>query len=267
MSDIKFRKENRIMPLYTEHSEGEISIYESSFFWFGPPKIGKSTLASGFDRCYFLATSRKEVSKLKVEFSVIDTWDKTLDETNDLIKNYRKYKNKYKFLVIDYVDQAFINCIQHVCKRLKIQHASEAGFGKGVDMIDSEFKKWINQLIASPYGIIFISHIQTKEVMKPGGSVIKTICTLPDRARKIILPLVSVIGCIDFESVKYKDDDGKVKFKQCRVIDFEPSEFLEAGDRDGYLPSKITLPNDPKACFELFKSYYDGTYKKKKTLE
>jgi len=256
------------VPLYTEHSLGQISIYETAFFWFGPPKIGKSTLASGFDGCYFLATSRKEVSRLKVDFSVVDDWKKTVDETKDLITNYKRYNNKIKFIVIDYVDQVFLNCAQHICKKLGVSHASEAGYGKGVDMIDFEFKTWVNKLIASPYGIIFISHIQTKEVMKPSGSTIKTTCTLSDRARKIILPLVSVIGCIDFDSQKIKNEEtGKVKFQRCRVISFEPSEFLEAGDRDGYLPEKIILPNNPKKCFEIFKSYYEGTSKKKKVLD
>lgn len=248
--------------LKTEHSTGSVDIEETAFFFFGPPKIGKSTLASGFEKAYFLVTSRKEVKKLKVPFTLIDSWEATLEATKELLKS-PTYKKKYDFLVVDFVDQAYLNCTAKTCKDLKIKHVSEAGYGKGVDMVDFEFKQWINSLIASEYGIIFISHVQTKEVIKQGGSFTKTTCTLPDRARKIILPLVSVIGYIDFVSQKTTTEDGKTKYRQKRVISFEPSEWLEAGDRDGYLPASMVLPDNPSECYELFKSYYTG--KKSKT--
>lgn len=249
-----------------EYSGGEVGIEETGFFFFGPPKIGKSTLASGFENCFFLVTSKKEVAKLKVPFSLIDDWKKTLEATDELTKS-STHKKKYKYVVVDFVDQAFVNCSRSVCTKLKVDHASEAGYGKGVDMIDFEFKKWINQLMSSSYGIIFISHVTTKEVIKPSGSCIKTMCTLPDRARKIILPLVSVIGYIDFESQKVFDEVGKVRYKQKRVISFEPTEWLEAGDRDGYLPNKLILPDSPKECYAMFKDYYEGRRKKKRSLE
>lgn len=237
-------------------SSGDVDLEKSAFFFFGPPKIGKSTTASGWPNCIYLCTSTKEVKRLKVPYILVNTHQKLVTAVDYLIENRKRLK--HKTIVLDFIDAMWTNCVTHVCKKLKIDHPSEAGYGKGVDMIDLEFKKAMTKLIGSEYGCVFISHFQIKEVQTMNGTVTKTVSTLPERARKIIIPLVSVIGFIDFKTVKYKDEDGKLKYKKKRVITFEPSEFLEAGDRDGYLPSEIPCFSDPKKTYELIESYYTG---------
>jgi hypothetical protein len=228
--------------------------------FFGPPKIGKSTLASGWKNCIFLCTSRKEIKRLKVPYILVNDHKKLIAAVDYLIENRRKLK--YKTIVFDFVDAMYNNAQVYICKKLKIEHESEAGYGKGVGMIDNEFKKVFNKVIGSDYGCVFISHLQTKEVQTMHGPVTKTISTLPDRARRIIIPLVSVIGCIDFKTIKFKDDTGKTVYKKKRIISFEPSEFLEAGDRDGYLPEEIPCFENPTKTYELINDYYDGRKKK-----
>ena len=101
--------------------------------------------------------------------------------------------------------------------------------------------------------------MQTRDVITSGKVVTKTISTLPDRARKIILPLISNIGYISVESIKVKDRvTGKMKFVDRRCISFEPTEVLEAGNRDDVLPSVMPLPKDSKKSYQLFKDYYTG---------
>lgn len=242
-----------------KQSEGNVNLEETAFFFFGPPKIGKSTTASGWPNCLFLCTSEKEVKKLKVPYILVNSHEKLRNAIDEITSG--KFKNKYKgikTLVFDFVDAMYTNCQVHVCKKLRIDHASEAGYGKGVDMIDFEFKKVFNKAINSRFGCVFISHFQTKEVSTMHGTVTKVVSTLPERARKIIIPLVSVIGFIDYETVKIKTEEGKTKYKKKRVITFEPSEFLEAGDRDGYLPSKIPCFKNAKKTYELIEDYYTG---------
>lgn len=243
-----------------EESSGRARLQESAWLLFGPPKIGKTTFASGFPKSVYLCTSKKEISRIKTPFILVNTHKKLLAAVEYLIEN--KKKLGIQVVIFDFVDAMWTNCEQYVCKKLKIEHASEAGYGKGVGMIDMEFRKAINQIIGSGYGCIFISHMQIKEVQTMRGVVTKTVTSLPDRARKILIPLVSVIGYIDFESIKVKDDvTGKVSFKQRRMISFEPSEFLEAGDRDGYLPLKLSLSKDPKKTYQLIADYYSGEKK------
>jgi len=240
-----------------EESSGRAKLLESAWLLFGPPKIGKTTFASGFPKTVYLCTSKKEISRIKTPFILVNTHKKLIDAVDYLLEN--KKRLEYQVIVFDFVDAMWTNCEQHVCKKLKIEHASEAGYGKGVGMIDTEFRKVVNRVIGSGYGCIFISHMQIKEVQTMGGVVTKTVTSLPDRARKIIIPLVSVIGYIDFETIKTKDEiTGKVEYKKKRVISFEPSEFLEAGDRDGYLPIKLSLAKDPKKTYETISAYYKG---------
>jgi len=241
-------------------SDGDVDVEKNAWFFFGPPKIGKTTLASGWPNCIFLVTSEKEVKRLKVPYILVNTHKKLVAAVDELVDNRRKYKDKYQTIVFDFVDAMYTNCQIHVCKKLGIDHQSEAAFGKGVDMIDNEFKKFVNKAIGSQYGCVFISHLILKDVTGFGGvTKTKAISTLPDRARRIIIPLVSVIGYIDFEEVKIKDPNtGKPKYVKRRMISFEASETLEAGDRDGLLPPKIQSFKDPSKTFELIESYYTG---------
>jgi len=239
------------------HSKGEVSLHETAWMIFGPPKIGKSTFASGWPQTIYLVTSKKEISRIKSPYILVNTHKKLVAAIDYLLDN--KKSLGYKIVVFDFVDAMYTNCETHVCQKLKIDHPSEAGYGKGVGMIDKAFGKGINKMIGSGYGCIFISHLQIKEMQTIGGTITKKITSLPERARKIIIPLVSVIGYIDFESIKKKDEGtGKVKFIQQRMISFEPSEFLEAGDRDGYLPNKIRCFEDPKKTYQLIADYYSG---------
>lgn len=242
-------------------SIGEVNVNESAFLFFGPPKIGKTTIASGFPNAVFLATSKKELNRIKAPYILVNEHKKLMAAIDYLIDNRKKLG--YKVVVLDFIDAMYTNCETYICKKLKIEHPSEASYGKGVGMIGAAFKKEINKLIGSRYGVVMISHMQVKEIQTMHGTVSKTVTTLPDRARQIVIPLVSVIGYVDFETVKVKDPDtGKTKFKKKRMIMFEPSEFLEAGDRDGYLPSQIPCFSDPKKTYQLISDYYTGKRKK-----
>lgn len=243
------------MGVEIEESDGEVDLERSAFMFFGPPKIGKSTTASGWPNCVYLCTSKKEVKRIKKPFILVNTHKKLVEAVDYLIEN--KKKLGYQTIICDFLDAMWTNCIVYICKKLKIEHPSEAGYGKGVDMIDLEFKKVITALIGSNYGCVFISHFQVKDVTTMSGVVQKISSTLPERARKIVIPLVSVIGFIDFKTIKIKED-GKVRFQKKRIISFEASEFLEAGDRDGYLPSEISCFKDPKKTYALIEDYYEG---------
>jgi hypothetical protein len=244
--------------LQIEQSTGTVSIYDTTWLLIGLPGVGKSTLGSGFEGGLVLCTSKKEVGSLKVPFLLIDSWEKALDVTDELINNRHKY-SQYKFLIIDFIDAVWTLCVAAVCDKLGVSHTSEAAYGKGVDTVDSYFKRWITTLVASDYGIIFISHVNQKDVIVQGGTITKTICSLPVRARMILFPLVNVIGCIEYKSIKQMNTvTGKAEIVRKRVISFEGNEYIEAKDRDSVLPSELVLVRDPKKNFEIIKEYYDG---------
>lgn len=248
--------------LEIQHSTGKVSIYKTTWMLIGLPGVGKTTLASGFDGCLYLCTSQKEIGRLQVPFLLIDSWEKALEITDELINNRQKYA-EYKYLVIDFIDAVWTLCVAATCDKLGVSHTSDAAYGKGVDTVDSYFKRWITTLVASDYGIVFISHVNQKDVIVAGGTVTKTICSLPPRARMILFPLVNVIGCIDYKTVKVPNTTtGKIEMIRKRVISFEGNEYIEAKDRDGILPNEIVLAKDPKTNFKMFEDYYEGRKKK-----
>lgn len=248
--------------LQIEQSTGKVSIYETTWLLIGLPGVGKSTLGSGFEDALVLCTSRKEVGSLIVPFLLIDSWEKVMEVTDELIDNRHKYA-QYKYLVFDFVDAIFTMCIAAVCEKLGVSHQSDAAYGKGTDTIDGVFKRWVTNLVASDYGIVFISHVVQKDVIVSGGTTTKTICSLPVRGRNILFPLVNVIGCIDYKTVKVPNTTtGKIELQRKRIISFEGNEYIEAKDRDGVLPREIVLVKDGKKNFEVFKEFYTGVRKK-----
>lgn len=249
---------SRSSGLMIQQSEGKASIYRTGWCLIGPPGVGKSTLASGFEDVLFLCTSEKELTRLQVPYILINSWEQMLEVTDELINNRHKYP--YKFIAIDFIDAVWTMCCSAACAKLGVAHQTDAAYGKGTDTIDGYFKKWVTALVASDYGLVLISHVNQKDVIVAGGTVTKTICTLPPRARLILFPLINVIGCIEYKSVKVpsKTNPGKVELKRARVIMFEGTDYIEAKDRDGVLPKELPLVKDPRMNFNVFKEYYDG---------
>jgi len=248
--------------LNIQQSTGQVSIYKTTWLITGLPGSGKSTLAGGFEDCLFLVTSEKEVGSLQVPYVLVDSWLSVMDITDELINNRQKYA-QYKYIVVDFVDAVWTMCAIATCAKLEVVHVTDAQWGKGSDTLDNFFKKWATTLIASSYGIVFISHVVQKDVVTSGGMVTKTVCSLPQRARNLLFPLVNVIGCIEYKSLKVVDKvTGKAVIAKKRVISFEGNEYIEAKDRDGVLPSEIILEKDGKKNFATFKDYYEGRRKK-----
>ena len=247
--------------LQVKQSEGKASIYKTAWCVIGPPGIGKSTLFSGFDECLYLVTSEKEVGSLTVPYILIDSWEKLLATTDELINNRHKYP--YKFIVIDFIDAVWTMCAVAVCEKLGVAHYTDAQWGKGSDTLGNYFKKWVTALIASDYGIMCISHVNQKDVIQAGGTITKTVCTLPNKAREVLFPLLNVVATMEYRRVKVPNKaSGKVELQTKRVINFEGNEYIEAKDRDGVLPKELVLMKDSKKNFEIFKEYYDGKRKR-----
>lgn len=230
----------------TKLTSGIVKLDEIRFLLYGPPKIGKTTLTSGFPNVLHLMTEKryKHLKLMKID---IKSWVDFQEAVELIISK----KHEYKIISVDTVDVLYSLCVDYICTKLNIPHPTDMDYGKGFDMIFREFDKWINKLFLSNYGLIFVSHTRVVELFNRTGKISKIVPTLANTGRRAIVPKVSVIGYLDVKVTKIND-----KYMERRILSFEPSETLEAGDGDGRLPKEIVTSKDPKQTYEIFAKSY-----------
>lgn len=195
---------------------------------YGPPKIGKSTLASTYPDALFISTE-PGLNFLEVLKTDCRNWI----EFRNIVKQLRmpEAKERYKTIVVDTVDLLYLWCEQFVCDTKGIEHPSDEDYGKGWAFVREEFQKGCGHIVSEGYGVVFISHVRETEVKIGGVKVSKAIPSISNQARKVILPLV------DF--MLYLAPDIKAPESGRRVIYTRPTAVFEAGCRQKYFPAEI----------------------------
>lgn len=225
------------MDLPTEKTRPKTDASSATTLIYGHPKIGKSTFCSKAPSSLFLATE-PGLNHLEVFQLSVTSWEEMLEALGAVSRGGHDFKT----IIIDTVDNAYRYCEEFICRKLGIQHPSDAPYGKGSGSVNAEFTRVLVKLASMPYGLMLVSHARDRETQTRTGPVIRTGPTLPDGARKILTGFVDVILYADVESVP--DADGKATYR--RVIRTKPTTHYEAGDRTGRLPE--TMPLD----YEVF---------------
>ena len=255
------------MALPTKKTSGKVIAQGIRWLLYGPPKIGKTSLAAGFPNAVFAATE-KGYKALKVFKVDIKTWDMYKKFVADILSD----KHDFRTIVVDTADMLFDKCSQYVCDKLDIEHESEGEWGRGWSEVKKEFLRVNNDLFQSKYGVIFLSHTKSDIITSQAEDVAKTVPTLSNQARKILLPLVDTIGLMRYKTIKIRNEKGKLKgTKNKLVLSFKGTIEVEAGDRTGLLPAELPLEVIPadrrtpdivakyaKKNYERIASYYRG---------
>jgi len=209
---------------------------------YGPPKIGKSTLASRFPGALFFECE-PGLSELPVYTTPTYTWPDFIEACRLVAAGGHGFKT----VVVDTVDNAFKFCSDHINAKHHVEYEGDLAHGKGWAFVKNEWHRVLTRLASLPVGVVLISHAVDKRIETRTGEYTKTLPSLPDRARHVVLGLVDMILYCD--TVARKDSRGEVVID--RVIRTKPPPTYEAGDRTGRLPA--TLPLDFAAlarCFE-----------------
>ena len=224
--------------LPVEKSKKVMELDKQVILIYGRAKIGKSTLASHFDKPLFLATEAG-LNQLEVFKVNITSWETFLSACKEIAEG----KHSFKTIVIDTIDNLLTFCSDWVCRKHNVNHPADLPHGKGWHFVTAELNRAMVKLSSLSYGLVLISHCDMEEVETKTKKYNRWTISISGKNKRVFLNMADLILFIDSEM----DRDGNER----RLIRTKPSMYWEAGDRFGKLPE--TLPLDYKKLIDSFK--------------
>lgn len=175
-----------------------------SVFFYGPPKCGKTTISSQFPKALLLAFEKGYNALPGVMAADITSWADFKYILTQL--KSKEAHEQYSTIVIDTADIAYSLCEKYVCsnaiikkngsEQIGVDNISDIPFGKGYGMVENEFDNALRMITQLNYGLVIISHEQTKKLIDENGDEYgQLICpTLDKRSAKIVNRLVDLLG-------------------------------------------------------------------------
>lgn len=165
-------------------------------------------------------------------------WE-VLKETIDELE---KKQNDFKTIIVDLLEDTREMCRLYKYDQMGIEHESDSGYGKGWDIIKTEYLSTIRRLFNLDYeNIVVVSHENVSEIKKNNGQTITKIA--PNIQESIAN---KVAGMVDIVARAVVEDDGT------RTLNFKSNEFVFGGGRlKGLHETKIPL------SWEALMSVYD----------
>ncbi len=197
---------------------------------YGAPKIGKTTLASQFDDCIFLATE-PGLNALEAYQVPIDSWQTFIDVCKELAAGGHGFRT----IVVDTVDILFKLCSEAVLRKAGVQHESDLEWGKGWSLVKDEFLRILNRLALLPYGLILISHAELANIKTPTKQIVRAVPTMPRQAHEIVTAIADFILFAE----ALETEQGTARVLRCQA-----GEAWEAGTRIGGFPEWIDMSYD-----------------------
>ena len=240
-----------ISALPTKKTDGKASLENLRMMLYAEAKMGKTYLCSGFPDSLFIATERAQES-LSLLKQPVNTWEELIQVIDLIVLS----KGRYKYVIVDTFGEACRLCEEFVCEKLNIDHLSDADFSKGYDLykylLDRAFSKLFNLNI----GTILLAHTRVVErTIKGGGKITKIMVDLKNSARNVILPKVDCVGYLKMKACQ-KGSGRSVSYYEKRVVTFDPSQFEEAGDRNGVLHEIESFEN-PEETYRQIKNAFE----------
>lgn len=209
--------------------------------------VGKSTFVDKFDNVLFINTDgntdntespyiliRDEKSMngrvLKTKFG----WETFLE----IIDGLETQENTFETIAVDLVEDLRELCRTYIFKKYDWEHESDGNFGKGWQMVTTEFNNAIKRLKSLGYRIVFISKEKREEIKLKNNTIrttfepnidSKTANVLSGTVDLTIRAFVNDEGVRKLQLKKVSNEFGGGRFNFKRdVINLDINEFKEA---------------------------------------
>jgi hypothetical protein len=201
------------LSLPTELSEPVKRIEECTALLFGEKKIGKTSLASQFDKALFLMFEPGGKG-LRIYQRPVNSWL----EFKKFLRLLESDK-RFNTVVIDTIDIAYDLCFSFVCRKEGVKHPSELPHGQGWNKVETEFVDTMNRLIRIGKGVVFISHAEWREFEpRDGAKYTKVVPSVGTQARRFISGVADMLMYYGYYGSR-------------RFITIAGSDSLDAGHR------------------------------------
>lgn len=160
----------------------------------------------------------------------------------DTIAELEKKQNDFKTVIIDLLEDTREMCRVYMYDSLGIQHESDSGFGKGWDIIKTEYLSTMRRFFNMDYeNLIVVSHEDvSKDITKKNGQNITRIApNIQDAIANKIAGMVDIVARVVVE-----DDDS-------RTLNFKQNEVIFGGGRLKGI-QKTTIPLSWDALMEVY---------------
>lgn len=220
----------------------EIKIDDKPDFWiYADSYVGKSTFVDKLDNLLFINTDGNTDNTSSPVVSISDeiiqngritkrklAWENFLEVVEEL----EKKDNDYQRICIDLIEDLYEHCRLYTYDKLGIEHEQDAGFGKGWDMVRTEFLSTMKRLKNIGYQIIYISkEIENEISLKNGGKITTFKPNLADKVANVLA------GTVDITMRAYMDGEN-------RILQLGKKENVFGGGRFDFDVDEIALDMD-----------------------
>ena len=202
---------------------------------YGKPKTGKTTLASRFPKNLLVAFEKGYNAIDGIKAVDINKWADFKLVLRQLEKP--EAREMYDTITIDTTTIAYEMCEQYVCAQNAVQSISDIPWGQGYSATKKEFEKCLRKITMLGYGLVLISHIETRKEKTSDDSEIEILApSMPKRCYEVVNQIVDIIGYI---STEWDDMGNSIRWLYTRQ-----TPTVMAGSRFKYLAPKIKLGYD-----------------------
>lgn len=201
---------------------------------FGAAKVGKTSLAAQTKDCLLIATEKGYNAIPGIRAVDVTSWSEMRQVYRELKK--QEVRNTYKVLIVDTIDLAAKYCTKYICNQQDIDELGALPYGKGYNLMRSEFEDVFNGLTQMGYAVFFISHAQDTVFTRPDGTeYTKIIPSLsPAKVNAIIENMADIYGYAHV----VKGENGESK----RVLTLRsPDDSIACGCRFRYIDPEVPL--------------------------